>query len=344
MTEQLLAYLLDDLSAAERLEVEARLADDPTWQAEFARLRDCLAGCDGDCDDVPATPAAEDAPPADLVARTCTLVESGVYESLASLEGGSETRNAACAYAGHCGSWRFIDLAVAAGVLVALGGLLLPALVESREASRRTVCQNKLRALGAEFVAYAERNNHQLPPLRPGQNAGMYAVYIADQCGLPREDVAELLICPATQLAEDVARGRARLWVPTRKELSEACGPALIALRQQMGGTFAYRFGFFDPDGQLHQVRFVGSDQLPVLADAPDSSPMGFVSQRHGSSGENVLYQSMSVRFVSGHVIPNGDDLFCNRAGQHAAGLDRDDMVLGRSEFEPLGTIFPMGE
>lgn len=334
MTERILAYLLDDLTPAERSEVEAQLADDPAWQAEFARLRDCLAGRGGDCSDVPAA-ASDEPPPSDLARRTCTLVESGVHEI--------RPANSAPSCCGRHG-WRIADLAVAGGVLVAVGSLLMPALLESRDSARRAVCQNNLRNLGAEFVAYAERNNRQLPQLRPGQNAGVYAVYIADQCGLQREQVARWITCPETQRADDLANGRVRAWIPTRAELAQARGPALIALRQQMGGDFAFSFGYTDSTGQVHQVPFTGSDQVPVLADAPDRTPRGFESVRHGQNGENVLYQSMVVRFVIGHTAPDGDDLFANRAGQHAAGLGRDDLVLGRSEFEPLGTVFPIGE
>lgn len=338
MTERILAYLMDDLSPAERAEVEVRLTDDPAWQAEFERLRDCLAGCGGDCDDVPAA-AVEAAPPSDLARRTCSQVESGVYQRVAL---GGDTSQICCGRS----RWQFADLAVAAGVVLALGSLMLPAVVESREAARRTACQQNLGELGRAFLAFADRHGKELPPLAPGQNAGMYAVYLADQTGMSREQLSQLLVCPASRLADDVAAGRVRVVIPTREQLHAAQGPALLALRQFMGGDYAYRFGFFDPQGKLHQVEFIGDDQLPVLADAPEITPTGFRNMRHGASGGHVLYQNMTVRFVVGSTTPAGDDLFTNLAGQQAAGLDRDDVVLGLSGFEPLGTnfIFSMDE
>ncbi|MBX3431757.1 MAG: hypothetical protein KF847_00265 [Pirellulales bacterium] len=334
MTEQLLAYLLDDLSPADRATIETRLETDPAWRQEFERLRECLSGGNDPEDCGCAELAiAEPQPPADLVQRTCSLVESGEFS----------LRELMCdpPRTGH--HWRLADFAVAAGVFLAIAAVTSPGLLQSREASRRAICANKLRALGTEFVAYAERNNRQLPPIALGQNAGMYAVALADQCGMDRELFAELLSCPATQLGEDVANGRVRLRVPTQADLLRAHGPVLIALRQRMGGSYAYRFGYFDPQGELHHVRFVGSDSMPVLADAP-AVTQAFRSTPHGPCGQNVLYQSMSVRFVAGCQAPNGDELFLNLAGQHAAGLNRDDLVLGRSEFEPLGTIFPVGD
>ena len=58
MTEQLLAYLLDDLSPADRDAVESRLAADEVWRQEFERLKDCLAG-GGDRDECVCCRAGE---------------------------------------------------------------------------------------------------------------------------------------------------------------------------------------------------------------------------------------------------------------------------------------------
>ena len=68
MTDELVAYLLDDLCPERRAEVERRLGHDAEWQREFERLKECFAET-GD----PAKCADE--PPQDLVTRTCCMVE-----------------------------------------------------------------------------------------------------------------------------------------------------------------------------------------------------------------------------------------------------------------------------
>src|SRR5688572_20298550 len=69
MTDELVAYLMDDLPPERRAAVEEKLATDFEWQREKKRLEECLAACGDPCK------CAEE-PPQDLVEKTCTLVES----------------------------------------------------------------------------------------------------------------------------------------------------------------------------------------------------------------------------------------------------------------------------
>ena len=68
MRERLIAYLLNDLSAEERIQVEASLQQDPQWQQELERLKSCIEECENESDD-----AAN--PPGDLTTRTCCLIQ-----------------------------------------------------------------------------------------------------------------------------------------------------------------------------------------------------------------------------------------------------------------------------
>ncbi|MCA9260035.1 MAG: hypothetical protein KDA61_12575, partial [Planctomycetales bacterium] len=81
MTDQLVAYLLDDLTDEQRLEIERLLAESPDARAELARLARCLRAGGSPCtcrDALDAVPGEDDldddfdeAPPVDLADRTC---------------------------------------------------------------------------------------------------------------------------------------------------------------------------------------------------------------------------------------------------------------------------------
>jgi len=57
MTEELFAYLMDDLPSDRRAEVEAKLAADPAWQNELKRLQECLAANEDPCHCLEEPPA-----------------------------------------------------------------------------------------------------------------------------------------------------------------------------------------------------------------------------------------------------------------------------------------------
>jgi hypothetical protein len=105
-----------------------------------------------------------------------------------------------------------------------------------------------------------------------------------------------------------------------------------------MGGSFAYRVGYFDPQGEYHQVDFLARSTAPVMADAPNFELAAFQSTNHGGCGQNVLFQDCSVRYYT-ICKQQGQDKnwFLNAEGQHAAGKHPSDIVMIRSESSPLG-------
>jgi Protein of unknown function (DUF1559) len=223
--------------------------------------------------------------------------------------------------------------------------LLFPALRESRDSARRAKCQDNLREIGSALVGYADRNRRGLPHIGYHQNAGMFVVELADSGAISREELAELLICPNTQLAEDVHSGKVLMRVPTREELANATPEELQALQKRMSGSFAYQFGYIGPDRKYHRVEYVGRGDAPMLADAPSFSVAGFQSANHGGCGQNVLYQDLSSRYCSNCVTENrGDHLYLNANGKPAAGRNAQDTVLGLSEATPAGMLLPISQ
>ena len=333
MRNELLAYLFDDADPEQRRRIEHHLKHDPTWQHEFERLKECVEAYQSD-------PQAAECPPEDLVHRTCCFVQGAVQSDSSSSESStpaslSESREGS---AKSC-RWSLADLAVGAGILLVLGTLLLPALRESRDATRRAKCQDNLREIGSALVEYANRNRHGLPHIGYRENAGMFVVELAGSGIIRPKDLAELLLCPDTQLADDVFNGKVLMKVLTRKELARLDPEALKALKMHMSGSFAYQFGYVDEDGKYRPMQFVARSDAPMLADAPSPSADGFQSTNHGGCGQNVLSQDLSCRYLSLCVPARGDHMFLNEIGQHAAGRHAQDAVLGRSEASPAGSF-----
>jgi hypothetical protein len=338
MRDELLAYLLNEVDSEQRRRIEHHLKHDPTWQDELERLRKYTEAHESD-------PQGADSPPEDLVHRTCSFVQRAVREGNCSSPEGLSPASLSESH-DRCANvrrWSLADLAVGMSILLVLGMLLLPALRESRDAARRAKCQDNLREIGSALVEYA---NADL--IRPGfphigyhENAGMFVVELADSGIIRRKDLAKLLLCPNTQLADDVFHGKVLMKVPTKRELASLAPEALKALRMYMSGSYAYQFGYVDDNGKYRRTEFVARSDVPMLADAPSFSVDGFQSANHGDCGQNVIYQDLSCRYSDQCISASHDHLFLNENGQHAAGRHANDAVLGRSEASPAGPSLP---
>ena len=354
MKERLIAYLLNDLSADERIQVEASLQQDPQWQQELERLKSCIEECENESDD-----AAN--PPGDLTTRTCCLIqhvnrrgaEWADQTDLKDPMAQARKRDVLLQAHGEFGPqafapesaprdlghrWSLIDLTVAGGILATLVMLLLPALHQSREASRRLLCKNNLRTIGQALILYAEQHRRDLPAVAPQENAGIFAVKLITSGMIDRHQLAELLVCPSSPLAEEVFTGKTEICVPTAQQLARVEPQKLLVIQRHMSGSYAYRLGYFER-GSYHHIRFTGRGDSPMLADAPAPQTDGFYSSYHGgcgpNCGEHVLFQDWSVRFCQPCML--NQHIYLNSDQQQAAGKDKGDIVLGRSEARPDG-------
>jgi hypothetical protein len=334
MTDELLAYLLDDLTPEGRTAVEAHLERDQAWRHELERLKACLAAT-GD----PAR-CGED-PPRDLVTKTCCLVKRAGEPAARSAATASFAAAAPCDC--ETAAWSRSDLIVGGGVALLLAMLVLPALRESRDASRQLVCQNNLRNLGLALFAYQENHNHRLPNAAPGRNAGMFVLDLVDEGVVSRRQLTRWLLCPESQLAEDVAQGRVVFQIPTRARIVASQGDQLAQLLATMAGAYAYRLGYFDKQNEYHVIPFTGDANEPMLADAPRLLRSGVRSANHGGCGQWIAYQDLSVRFRTNCDLDAGiDNIYLNWFGMHAAGRGQGDIVMGVSSCDANGPIVPI--
>lgn len=311
MREKLVCYLLGELEDAERVALEVRLANEPALRKELEQIRACLDAheAEPDC-----------CCPEGLAARTADCITRLSHDGVDSPCGRSR--------------WSFADLVVAGGVLLAVGAMLLPALPAGREVSRRVQCDNNMRQIGQALQRYEEKHGY-FPELQPHENAGMFAVRLAESGAMSRPELSKLLWCRASQLQDRNAK--LVVVAPNPEQLEKAKGQALALLQRWMAGSYAYRLGYYK-DGKYHQVRNRCSSSVsPILSDAPTYLASGWVSLSHGQEGgKNVLHMDGHVRFEVGRGCPSMDsDLFANRQGRAAAGLDECDVVVVRSDQIP---------
>jgi hypothetical protein len=196
-------------------------------------------------------------------------------------------------------SWARADMLVVAALLMLAVALGVPLVQKVRARADAVACRDQLRGLHAELKGYADAHDGRLPQV--------------GTAGVPTAGgfVAELV--------------RAGQSEPGRKL---GCG------RPDGDPGYAYTLGYVNHGGWLTGVRLGDvPDATPVAADLPRYDG-DTVSGRHG--GWNVLTAGGSVRFVTtGHVGRDGDDIFRNGDGWHRAGLNTEDISLGRPFDRP---------
>ncbi len=324
MREQLLAYLLNELSPDRRRDLERELQRDPSLRAELDRLRACVgAGTDDE------SPAEE--PTCELGARTLQRIRSGDASCH------DEVDSAGLALIDSAGStchFSLVDTVVTLGVVMALGMMLLPAMVESREGSRRLSCQNNLRQLGVACSRYAENHFNYFPHIRPGENAGFFVVRLAENGGVDPAELQSWLVCASSPAADIAAKSNVRLAVQTTAGAPAPTYQARLLLFDMLPNSYAYRFGYWQGNRYV-AVRKHPCRTAPLLADTADAGN-GFRSVNHGGFGQNVLLDDLSVAYWTDSWAPDRDDhLFLNKRNEQAAGFGWNDVVLGGSNATP---------
>lgn len=354
MTDDLVAYLLDDLSPERRAEVDAKLETDVVWRWELDRLRECMAAS-GDirqcAESAAAAPNALEAshvdlePPVDLVQKTCCFVEDSASGKFKIEKKRCKKKAAFSAETCHSGgrSWSLADITVGAGVLLILAALIMPAIQESQAASRRGTCAFNLRGLGMASGKYAELNNGLLPEVQPGQPAVYYLTRMVERGVLTEAEALEVGSCPDSEEARRRSEEKLKLHVPTTSELALATGDELLQLIAMSGMSYAVPVGYFDDNGRHHPSKFTPHSERPMIADAPVIGPMGIRPASHGGCTQNVLSEAGCVKLYSVCVLPGEDarvrDIHLNDEGIPAAGNSPDDLFLAPPSYGPDGPI-----
>ena len=330
MRELLVRYLLGELNSQEAEQLEAQLRDSPELRRELEYLRGCFSDCDEEVVDESPTPIAGNGLAERTLDRVCG--ESPCPEVARTPE------EVAAAYDPPAGtpSWSLADLTVAGGVFLAISMLFLPALRQSRDAARRNGCADNLRQVGTMLIGYSEAHGGFYPTPTRQENAGIFGVYLVEEDYATSNELAQLLLCRSSPMADAIANHRMLIHIPTMRELETATPAQRCAWKKSMSPCYAYLLGFVEGDRHC-AVRNEHSCRKAVLADTPSDRLGNMISANHGGCGQNVLFQDGHVCYLKRCTAPKGqiDAIYLNDAGQQAAGLDRDDTVLGGSDTTP---------
>ncbi len=333
MRELLIRYLLGELEPHEHDAVHRQLAESPELRRELARLRLCIAASDSFEDEF-------DAPPSGLAERTAGLVsDSGSHGVLPKRPAFKDDVDPP---AGALG-WSLADLTVAGGVILAVSMLLFPALRDSRNSTRRVVCQQHQQEIGNLVLLFAENNGGIIPPVHPGEYAGTFAMQLAALNYTTPEHLSTLLVCPGAPEADLIRNREATIRIPMARELRTMNATDLHRTVAWISPMYAYRFGFLEEGRKYHYVTVRGP-RTPILSDAPSGIAYD-MSPNHCGAIVQVLYSDGSVDIMTHSDLEDGsDDLFRNRDGQVDAGIGSNDFVLGRSEARPrMFYVKPVG-
>jgi len=329
MREQLIRYLLGELDANERRDLQSRLKSSPELRAELEQLRSCFAASQEDDLFAPDAPTG-------LAARTTGRVMSG-EGTINSLGAGQGARlsHAGDAHAGILG-WSLADLTVAVGVMLAVSMLIFPAIRNSRDGTRRNFCQHNQQVLFSLISRYA-RDHGQFPEVGPNENAGMYTARLI-LCGyVEPEELEGLLKCPGAPLADKFRRGELKLNLPKAEEIRSMPAAQLVSVTARSSPFYNYRFPYRVGE-TYYNIRNEQRSHSPLLADASGDDDHGSMSPNHGGGLVLVQCGDGTLQMLTSVTLPGlNDDMYHNDLGKVAAGMGPLDTVLGRSDATPSG-------
>ena len=310
MRDHLIGYLLNALDPSEHEMVEAELGRDPQLRSDLDVLSRALAPLAADKEHY--------TPPLGLAQRTCEFVTTQARVSVAP---------AALATPSY---WRLTDFAVAAGIFLAASLLFVPAISQSRFAMRVTQCQDNLRQIGRGLAEYSNAHQGYFPALELDGNsaaAGIYAPRLIENRFISGP---QLLICPASSLANRAGEFK----VPLCRDLERAERERLRHMHREMGGSCGYNLGYVCEDG-YHPTKNLGRERFAIMADVPrDEAP--HTSLNHDGKGQNVLFEDGHVLYMTTCKAAGcSDDIFVNDSGETAPGLHVDDAVVAPSQVRP---------
>lgn len=287
MNEQLIGYLLNALDPDDHRRTEQYLAENAEARLQLDVLRRALAPLE--CD------RAQPMPPPGLVERTMSRL-SGSFQPRP-----AASRAAPREFVHAPTRWRRIDVFVAAGIMILIGGLGTSGLARLYEHRERVRCQDNMRRYYQSFVNYADTHEGALPAVTdqpPYNKAGSFVPQLQKSGQLAPQVFID---CPA-------------------------------GIRANAAPVYSYPLGYRDAAGRLCGVR-LGAAQgdpavTPILADREDA-------RLHGR-GFNVLNLGGDVRF---HTDPrigiDRDHIFMNAENRVKAGLHPRDSVLAPGETPP---------
>lgn len=296
--DDLLDYALGQLDGPPLALLEAELGRDPALKARADRLGASLAALLDD--------GAGPEPPPGLASRTVAFMAE---------QAAQPPRRMILDFAPKRVPFRWSDLATAAGIFLAGGLTLLPAIRSGREQMNQATCSYNLRELGTNLANYAIRHQHYPKVCDVGTNepVGKYAADLRGEALLPD---AKTLHCPCK---------------------GDCPAPEVASDPKAM--DFAYNVGYRDAgSGHLVPISPRIGAVVPLLADQPNHDGRGSIlagnSPNHAGRGQNVLFSDLHLRWLSNRrVSPVDRDLFLNDRDQAQPGVSVQDSALMPASF-----------
>lgn len=224
--------------------------------------------------------------------------------------------------------FRWADVAVAAGILLAGLVTLLPAVHRSRQRMDQAGCGFNLQQLGMGLAQYADVH-HYYPYATPDSHAGTFPAMLKD-AGL-LSDVGTL-DCPCN--GKSPTKGP----LPGHRELAMLRLNDPDRYRKLLCWDYAYNVGYQHTPGRPGPVLAVHTSNVAILADEPPHEDGTTVlegnSPNHGGRGQNVLFADMHVRWHNTRrTSPVDADMFLNEDHRPAPGVSPTDAVLLPGQF-----------
>jgi hypothetical protein len=327
--DELVGYCLGALEEGESRQVELALADPvrgPDLRRNLDLIRKAMRPLERDRGPL--------APPAGLAKRTVAFVASQAAPATVPMRPAT-TRLAPpsrdeAEWQGSSGR-QWLDRMIIAASALAACVLVAPLLLDSIDDSRARRTQKNLQKLATALHGYGDAHDGRLPTPPdngPLSRAGLYAPTLVSEHRLVADDGTVLV--PRSKLSRT---GGFR--IPLMDELEAAIGtPQLEELVQTMGGDFGYTLGHRDANGVLQENRDRRRTHHPLMADAPNES--GHRSDNHPEGFHHILFEDGRVEQVQADDLHRDDDhLYRNHDGEHRAGRDAEDAVIGDSHHQP---------
>ncbi len=316
MDENLVGYVLKALDAREEAAVEAHLRAHPEARARLEALERALAPLAADAEAPQPPPGLALGALARVAEVRCRELPPAPPPSRHQLLPGGRR-------------WgRRADLAVAAVLLILVGGLSLPGLVHQWRLYQRQACAENLRKFWGGLEAYGDQHEGQFPNVEergPRAVAGIFVPALRDAGVLP-EGVSAT--CPAAG-----RRAPAAYSVADLEALYQTSRPDFDAAARQLAAGYAYSLGYREGGTHYGLTRSSG-DGLPIVADVQPFRDGNSVN--HGGAGQNVLYIGGNVRWCTERTVGvDRDDIYLNREYQVLAGVNRTDTCLGPANASP---------
>ncbi|MDA7950318.1 MAG: hypothetical protein MPJ24_02435 [Pirellulaceae bacterium] len=354
----LLGYLLNAIDPHEREKIAEALAHDETLQEELAKLKSFLAPLEDS--------QSHFEPRGGLAESTCQAIfeeldkapkvrlGASSDEAIQSL---TEQREAPSSLWASASSWRFLDSATTLGACLLFCLLFFPAILHSRQMTKRLICQDNLRQIGVAFNQYSSYHGGYYPPVMDSGHslgfAGSYATVLRSNGFLEH---CKVVLCPSGKLggerdrpstsASEYGCDEASFRVALCDELDKASRELRAFLQRLAGGDYAYNIGCEEDSRRgfradsLENCSNYSQNTFPILADTPLFFSDDVAHTPHGKEGQNVLYLDGSVFFLSGCKAcrTQDDDIYRNDQGRTARSRLRNDIVLAGSQMQPCGT------